>query len=94
MQLTKLAEQKEAGEVAAEGATRQHAAVPSSEPAEPAGDGMAASDGGPGNAAGGSGDMAALAAAVLPFDIVATAYRRKKLMEALAEDNKWGWGWG
>lgn len=27
-------------------------------------------------------------ASVLPFDVVATAYRRKKLMEALEEDDK------
>lgn len=60
----------------------------------------AGGEGGSGAAAGGEGggEGAAAAgapdAASLPFDVVAYAYRRKKLLEALDQDNKWVEGWG
>lgn len=48
-------------------------------------------EGGEAAGAAGAGGVAAAGtpdAAALPFDIVATAYRRKKLLEALDQDNK------
>lgn len=71
LQLTRLAEQKEAAQ------ERRTAAAAAAGPGG-GGSGAAASD-------------AAIAAA-LPFDVVATAYRRKKLMGALEEDDKCA-GW-
>ncbi len=41
-----------------------------------------------GSQAGGEGLAGAPNAAALPFDIVATAYRRKKLLDALDRDDK------
>ena len=77
IQLAKLAEQKEAA------AAGRGTKVP------PAAARAAAAEGSGGEGGGGTTtDATATAAAVLPFDLVATAYRRKKLMGALAEDDK------
>ncbi|KAI7841358.1 hypothetical protein COHA_004976 [Chlorella ohadii] len=84
IQLAKLAEQKEA---AATG--RAKTAAGSGGGKAPPAQGRAGSgDGEGGNGDAAAGDASAAAAAVLPFDLVATAYRRKKLMGALAEDDK------
>lgn len=83
IQLAKLAEQKEAaaaGQGKAAAASGGKAAMGQSRAGS--GDGEGADEGAA------AGDATAAAAAVLPFDLVATAYRRKKLMGALAEDDK------
>lgn len=76
MQLTRLAEQ-------AEDPTGQKAA---------AGGKLAGSDGGDGDGGDGTGEEEEEGvdnlAAMLPFDVVATAYRRKKLIGALEEGDK------
>ncbi|PRW60018.1 EF hand [Chlorella sorokiniana] len=88
IQLAKLAEQKEA---AASGRAK---AAPASggkpAPGAPPAQGRAGSaDGDESQSEGAAaGEATAAAAAVLPFDLAATAYRRKKLMGALAEDDK------
>ncbi len=83
IQLAKLAEQKEA---AATG--RAKTAASSGGKAPPAQGRAGSADGEDGSGDAAAGDASAAAAAVLPFDLVATAYRRKKLMGALAEDDK------
>ena len=50
--------------------------------------GAAAADTAAGGSGSGGGGGGASGAAVLPFDVVATAYRRKKLMEALQQGDK------
>lgn len=50
--------------------------------------GSSGTEGGEAGGEGGGGGVGTPDAAALPFDVVATAYRRKKLLEALDQDNK------
>lgn len=83
IQLAKLAEQKEAA-----AAGQGNAAASSGGKAAPGQSRAGSGDGEGADEGAAAGDSTAAAAAVLPFDLVATAYRRKKLMGALAEDDK------
>eukprot|EP00887_Chlorella_sp_A99_P006580 scaffold3.g6580.t1 len=101
--LHRLAQEKEEDEAAAAAALARAAAVPPhavrGRGAGSSTGGAGASATGEPDAAGGRGSeggaeedkdggaAAGAAATALPFDVVATAYRRKKLMEALVENN-------
>ena len=90
--LTKLAQEKEEGEGSAPEPAVPAAASPGPASPDTAVAAAGAEGGGGGGAdsvGGGPTGPGTGSVAGLPFDIVATAYRRKKLMEALDEDNKW-----